>query len=360
MRVMTANVRLDDPKDGENGWLKRRELLVRTLLKYQSDILACQEESPAQGAYLHRELAAWYAYYPRGGVGATNSAGGGAATGVAGTTGTGAGGGAAAQLLGAFNDALASLNTIYYRTDRFDILDGEAGLVLPGEPQANPTENTFFTLAVLRERRVEELSTRRPPPATVIVVDVHFRHTEAFAVRCAERLREKIAGWLEKYPGSGVVLTGDINWDRTSKLYSAITAEAPLALRDTFDYTKMPAGKNGSYHAFTGQASGAWPTDLIFCGGALKTAVPAEMLRRNIEVTDCNAAFFDVANSFAGCIAGLHEVLRRQGLLEGIWCLDPEETLSPGQSAEIDRVYRAYPHLNDDAFVAEHRDAWLR
>ena len=88
--------------------------------------------------------------------------------------------------------------------------------------------------------------------------------------------------------------------------------------------------------------------------------VPAEMLRRNIEVTDCNAAFFDVANSFAGCIAGLHEVLRRQGLLEGIWCLDPEETLSPGQSAEIDRVYRAYPHLNDDAFVAEHRDAWLR
>jgi len=88
--------------------------------------------------------------------------------------------------------------------------------------------------------------------------------------------------------------------------------------------------------------------------------VPAEMLRRNIEVTDCNAAFFDVPNGFAGCIAGLHEVLRRQGLLEGIWCLDPRETLSPGQSAEIDRVYRAYPHLNDDAFVAAHRDAWLR
>ena len=77
--------------------------------------------------------------------------------------------------------------------------------------------------------------------------------------------------------------------------------------------------------------------------------VPAEMLRRNIEVTDCNAAFFDAANGFAGCIAGLHEVLRRQGLLEGIWCLDPNETLSPGQTEEIDRVYPAYPHLNDDA-----------
>ncbi|MCX7827447.1 MAG: dihydrodipicolinate synthase family protein, partial [Verrucomicrobiae bacterium] len=88
--------------------------------------------------------------------------------------------------------------------------------------------------------------------------------------------------------------------------------------------------------------------------------VPVEMLRRNVEVTDCNAAFFDVANGFAGCVAGLHEVLRRQGLLEGIWCLDPKETLSPGQSAEIDRVYRSYPHLNDDAFVAAHRDEWLR
>jgi hypothetical protein len=88
--------------------------------------------------------------------------------------------------------------------------------------------------------------------------------------------------------------------------------------------------------------------------------IPPEMLRRSVEVTDANAAFFDAANGFAGCIAGLHEVLRRQGLLEGIWCLDPEETLSPGQAAEIDRVCRRYPHLADDEFVACHRDEWLR
>lgn len=87
--------------------------------------------------------------------------------------------------------------------------------------------------------------------------------------------------------------------------------------------------------------------------------IPADMLRLAAEITDCNAAFFDVANNFAGCIAGVHEVLRRQGLFEGIWCLDPNETLSPGQSEEIDRVYKAYPHLNDDAFVAEHLDEWL-
>lgn len=87
--------------------------------------------------------------------------------------------------------------------------------------------------------------------------------------------------------------------------------------------------------------------------------IPPEILARAIEVTDCNAAFFDAAHGFAGCIAGIHEVLRLQGLLEGIWCLDPDERLSQGQADEIDRVYRAYPHLNDDDFVAEHLDEWL-
>lgn len=88
--------------------------------------------------------------------------------------------------------------------------------------------------------------------------------------------------------------------------------------------------------------------------------IPAGLLALGAQVTDCNAAFFDAANGYAGCIAGLHEVLRRQGLLAGRWCLDPEEDLSPGQMAEIDRVYAAYPHLNDDAFVAAHLDQWLR
>ena len=88
-------------------------------------------------------------------------------------------------------------------------------------------------------------------------------------------------------------------------------------------------------------------------------AVDADLLARAVEVTDSNAAFFDAANAFRGCIAGLHEVLRRQGLLAGTWCLDPHETLGPGQLAEIDRVCAAYPHLSDDDFVARHRDAWL-
>jgi hypothetical protein len=89
-------------------------------------------------------------------------------------------------------------------------------------------------------------------------------------------------------------------------------------------------------------------------------AATPELLRLSVEVTDSNAAFFDAANAFRGCIAGLHEVLRRQGLLEGLWCLDEHETLGPGQLAEIDRVYAASPHVNDDDLVARHRDEWLR
>lgn len=89
------------------------------------------------------------------------------------------------------------------------------------------------------------------------------------------------------------------------------------------------------------------------------TAIPLGLLSKAIAITDANAAFFDAANNFAGCIAGLHEVLRRQGLMQGTWCLDPEETLSPGQLEEIDRVYKAYPDLNDDDFVARHRDEWF-
>jgi dihydrodipicolinate synthase/N-acetylneuraminate lyase len=76
-------------------------------------------------------------------------------------------------------------------------------------------------------------------------------------------------------------------------------------------------------------------------------------------LTDANSAVFDPANGFAGCVAGIHEILRRQGLLRGIWCLDPNEGLSPGQSAEIDRVCAAYPQLTDDAFVRENLDRWL-
>jgi hypothetical protein len=87
--------------------------------------------------------------------------------------------------------------------------------------------------------------------------------------------------------------------------------------------------------------------------------VPGSLLRRGVEITDANAAFFDAAHGFAGCIAGIQEVLRRQGLLASARCLDPRETLSMGQAAEIDRVRLAYPHLADDEFVAANLAEWM-
>ncbi len=87
--------------------------------------------------------------------------------------------------------------------------------------------------------------------------------------------------------------------------------------------------------------------------------VDADLLAMDSKITDCNNAVFDVANDFAGCIAGCHEVLRHQGLLDGIWCLDPDETLSPGQADSIERVSAAWPELTDDDFVAENLDRWL-
>lgn len=89
-------------------------------------------------------------------------------------------------------------------------------------------------------------------------------------------------------------------------------------------------------------------------------SVPVALLAEGAALTDANAALFDVRHGFAGCIAGIHEVLRRQGLFAGIWCIDPSETLSPGQSEEISRAMAAHPELTDDAFVREHLDRWMR
>jgi hypothetical protein len=88
--------------------------------------------------------------------------------------------------------------------------------------------------------------------------------------------------------------------------------------------------------------------------------VPGELLTLAQQITDANSAIFDAAHNFQGCIPGIHEILRRQGLLDGRWCLDSEEELSPGQGAELDRVCGSYPHLQDNAFVQEHLDEWLR
>lgn len=91
-----------------------------------------------------------------------------------------------------------------------------------------------------------------------------------------------------------------------------------------------------------------------------KDSISPEMLTLAAQVTDTNSAFFDTANNFAGCIAGLHHVLLGQGLMENIYCLNPDETMSKGQKEEIERIYKAYPDLNDDAFIKENLAQWIK
>jgi len=121
------------------------------------------------------------------------------------------------------------------------------------------------------------------------------------------------------------------------------------------DTLRIAGGLLGHWAVWTSQA-----VEHLALAKQSSQDIPAELLTLAQQITDANSAFFDPTHGFAGCIAGIHEVLRRQGLLEGIWCLDEKESLSTGQSAEIDRVSKAYPHLSDDSFVHSHLDEWLR
>jgi hypothetical protein len=138
---------------------------------------------------------------------------------------------------------------------------------------------------------------------------------------------------------------------------------------DLLERYRLPVGDGAVDLHFAGGLLGQWA---VWTRCAVETLaevqniratgadVPTALLRHATALTDANAALFDVDHNFAGCIPGIHEALRRQGLLRGRWCLDPKEELSPGQLEAIDRVYAAYPDLRDDAFVAEHLDEWLR
>ncbi|WP_263409432.1 dihydrodipicolinate synthase family protein [Terriglobus tenax] len=159
------------------------------------------------------------------------------------------------------------------------------------------------------------------------------------------------------------VLRGVIASGRSEEitLYTGNDDHIVLDLLSPFQYggktVRMKGGLLGHWAVWTERAAALHREikDVVAQGGAIDD----QWLIRNGEVTDMNAAIFDVANHFHGCIAGIHEVLRRQGLMQGRWCLNPKEELSPGQMEEIDRVIAAYPHLVDDGFVKQNLDSWL-
>ncbi|MBN1249073.1 MAG: dihydrodipicolinate synthase family protein [Anaerolineae bacterium] len=147
------------------------------------------------------------------------------------------------------------------------------------------------------------------------------------------------------YTGNDDAIVGDL---LTPFAFNDALSAAPL---------RIVGGLLGQWAAWTRKAVVLLEEihQMVTAGGN----IPRDLLTRGAQLTDANGAIFDAAHSFAGCIPGIHEILRRQGLLAGRWCLDPDEDLSPGQLCEIDRVTTAYPHLNDDAFVKENLSQWL-
>ena len=160
---------------------------------------------------------------------------------------------------------------------------------------------------------------------------------------------------------------------RTAEVLRAV---ADSGRRDVAVYTgnddhivlDLVAPPSGGRTRFVGGLLGQWAmwtskaVDLLAqCHAARRSGpVPRSLLHTAADLTDANGAIFDAANGFAGCLSGIHEVLRRQGLLQGTWHLDSSLSMSRGQVREIDRVLEAYPRLLDDDFVLRHLDEWLR
>jgi dihydrodipicolinate synthase/N-acetylneuraminate lyase len=179
-----------------------------------------------------------------------------------------------------------------------------------------------------------------------------------------------VMGFYVQPAVGGEILPYDY-WRQLCEIENVVAIKiAPFNRYQTLEVVRAAMGLDIALYTGNDDAI-VWDLESAWCSGGLlghfavwtRTAVRmvAEPWKFDPwQVTDANAAFFDAANGFRGCIPGIHEVLRRQGLLEGIRCLDPNEGLSPGQAAAIGRVHEAYPELNDDDFVAEHLDDWLR
>ncbi len=161
------------------------------------------------------------------------------------------------------------------------------------------------------------------------------------------------------------VVRGVIESGRADEI-ALYTGNDDNILVDLLSEYKLPAGSKIIKKRIVGGLLGHWAvwtrSAVILLENIQKGNLSGDIQQQldlGMQITDSNAAFFDAAGSFKGCIVGLHEVLRRQGLMEGLWTLNRDEVLSPGQKKEIDRVYEAYPDLNDDDFVAENLHKWL-
>jgi endonuclease/exonuclease/phosphatase family metal-dependent hydrolase len=240
IRVMTANIKLADPKDGRNRWSRRRRLLATVFNKYRPAIIGMQESTPVQTAWLSLHLHG-YVHYPDN----------------AGTS-------SMLRMLHSMAHALAVWNEIFFKADRFRLVLGRHGPLRPHHPQPDPTENAYYALAVLRDRA------KILPD--IIMIDTHLRHGVPNARLCALKLQRILHRWERKYPRALAVVTGDMNHDRLQRpVYRALSGypwarkNARFRMQDTFDYALKPPGALwGTWQNFTGKPSRVWPSDLIF------------------------------------------------------------------------------------------------
>lgn len=170
-----------------------------------------------------------------------------------------------------------------------------------------------------------------------------------------ELLAIKVAPF-DRYRTLDVVRAVTDSCRRDVALYTGNDDNIVVDLLTQFQGTRMVGGLLGHWAVWTRSA-----VELLaeLAAAREEAALDAGWLERAAAITDANSAIFDARNRFAGCIPGIHELLRRQGLVRGNWCLDPAEQMSPGQCDEIDRVTAAYPWMADNDFVAAHIDAWL-
>ncbi len=237
IRVLVANIKLADPADGVNRWSKRRRLLLTVFRKYHAQIMGLQESTPAQTAYLGLHLHN-YAHYP--------------------------GIGGAANVFKALTGALASWDQIFFRADRFSLVTASHGALRPNHPQRNATENAYYSLVVLADRR--------HVLPDIIVIDTHLRHGVPNAAICAQHIQIRLRQAWQRFPNALAVVMGDMNHDRTvTPVYRALegfpgAARQPLwKMTDAFNYAAKPAGVWwGTWQDFTGQPHEEWPSDLIF------------------------------------------------------------------------------------------------
>ncbi len=196
------------------------------------------------------------------------------------------------------------------------------------------------------EKQIKRLAKRVSPASAVIMLGCFLCPPNVLAIKIAPFNRyqtlDVVRAVADAGRANGIALyTGN---DDNIVIDLLTTYCVPMAAGE--ERLNIVGGLLGHWACWTKQAVEL----LMTCKRARnKENIPAHLLTLAVQITDCNAAIFDAANGFAGCISGIHEVLRRQGLMQSTVCLDPHATLSPGQRDEIDRVCRVYPHLTEGA-----------